>query len=268
MNYPAQPDALVVLNVDLPSHSLVTGRVGKILEVLLEERFQVQFMENFDKKVVEVMLEAYQFSPLYQLVTLTEQGFWELIEQAKKDAQDDPDDQIELLIDRLAGMSTADMIAFGDYVDKFHDNAYRHTLWDAAFVICSGCGDDGFMDFRDWLISRGEAIYHEALRDPETLLNVVPLVQVGIHWHGDALVGGMSYVHWYAYERKLGCKFPFYRESLIPSPLLESFEPPGMGVAERDEAAKYKRFPKLTAKFAPTSLLESRLGNQPRLIAR
>ncbi|MFI0445410.1 DUF4240 domain-containing protein [Actinomadura sp. 6N118] len=31
------------------------------------------------------------------------------------------------------------------------DYAYRHPLWNAAYLIEGGCGDDGFMDFRDGL---------------------------------------------------------------------------------------------------------------------
>jgi Protein of unknown function (DUF4240) len=50
--------------------------------------------------------------------------------------------------------------------------AYRWYLWVAAYLIEGGCSDDGFMDFRYWLISMGRAVYEAALSDPDSLVDV------------------------------------------------------------------------------------------------
>ncbi|EKC76209.1 hypothetical protein LEA_04821 [human gut metagenome] len=37
-----------------------------------------------------------------------------------------------------------------------------------------GCSDDGFIDFRAWLIAQGKEVYMNALRDPDTLADIEP----------------------------------------------------------------------------------------------
>jgi len=50
--------------------------------------------------------------------------------------------------------------------------AYRRDLWAAAYIIAAGCSDDGFTDFRNWLISMGRDVFTRALADPESLVSV------------------------------------------------------------------------------------------------
>ena len=52
-------------------------------------------------------------------------------------------------------------------------DAYTWDLWGAAYLINGGCSDDGFAYFRSWLISRGRAAYEEAVRDPDSLADLV-----------------------------------------------------------------------------------------------
>lgn len=59
-----------------------------------------------------------------------------------------------------------------------------------------GCSDDGFIDFRAWLIAQGKEVYLNALRDPDTLAEVEP--------YGDCCFECMSYVGDYAYEQLTG----------------------------------------------------------------
>ena len=50
------------------------------------------------------------------------------------------------------------------------DLAYQYGLWTAASVIeRGGCTDDGFMDFRQWLVGQGRGVYMAALKDPDSL---------------------------------------------------------------------------------------------------
>lgn len=39
----------------------------------------------------------------------------------------------------------------------------------AAFVVMGGCSDDGFDYFRGWLISRGEEVFNQVIKNPEFL---------------------------------------------------------------------------------------------------
>ena len=59
-----------------------------------------------------------------------------------------------------------------------------------------GCSDDGFIDFRAWLIAQGREVYFAALADPDSLADVVP--------YGDCRFEQLSYVGDYAYEQLTG----------------------------------------------------------------
>ena len=51
--------------------------------------------------------------------------------------------------------------------------AYRWDLWAAAYLIQGGCSDDGFEYFCDWLISLGKHRFEAALRNPDSLAEVI-----------------------------------------------------------------------------------------------
>ena len=54
----------------------------------------------------------------------------------------------------------------------YMDLAYQYGLWTAANVMeRGGCSDDGFMDFRAWLVAQGKEVYLAALADPDSLAN-------------------------------------------------------------------------------------------------
>ena len=63
--------------------------------------------------------------------------------------------------------------------------AYRWDSWAAAYSIGSGCSDDGFTDFRYFLISMGREVFERALADPESLLSVARAPGVEDVFFGD-----------------------------------------------------------------------------------
>ena len=74
------------------------------------------------------------------------------------------------LRDHLVSMGPAAAKSFHDILHTYEDLAAQYGLWDAASVIKEyGCSDDGFIDFRAWLIAQGKDVYMNALRDPDTL---------------------------------------------------------------------------------------------------
>lgn len=100
---------------------------------------------------------------------MTAAEFWKLIESTKRS---DPDEHVEKLVGKLVKMDEKSIFEFGRHWDSFHTKAYMWALWGAAYIINGGCSDDGFIDFRSWLILQGEAIYSAALSDPESLTKV------------------------------------------------------------------------------------------------
>ena len=97
---------------------------------------------------------------------MTEAEFWELIEKTKRS---DPDEHVERLIARLVKLPVAEILHFGHWWQESNTAAYVWNLWGAAYLINGGCSDDGFTDFRSWLLLKGENIYRAALTDPDSL---------------------------------------------------------------------------------------------------
>ena len=156
--------------------------------------------------------------------------FWKLIEDAKQRSSGDLDQQVTLLTDALTALEAPDIVAFDAHFDHFMALSYTRELWAAAYIINGGCSDDCFDYFRGWLIAQGEAIFQNALHDPQTLVDIVE--------PEEAELESMLYVAQEAYERKTGQAMP-----------------PSECVVWRlnddlwDEETKYAMYPKLAEKF-------------------
>jgi len=96
---------------------------------------------------------------------MNREDFWKIIERSAGG-----DDQAAELQRILSEMPAEAIRSFVVHWGELMNEAYRRDLWAAAFVIQGGCSDDAFTDFRYWLIGRGEAVYHAALKNPDSLL--------------------------------------------------------------------------------------------------
>ena len=106
---------------------------------------------------------------------MSKDTFWALIQEAKAACGQDMGAMEDCLRDRLVSMGPAASKDFHDFLHAYEDLADQYGLWDAASVIKEyGCSDDGFIDFRAWLIVQGKDIYMNALKDPDTLADVEP----------------------------------------------------------------------------------------------
>ena len=92
--------------------------------------------------------------------------FWELIAQAKEH----PGGPSEWLMEQLVDLGPEQAKKFDDIACAYTSLAYQYGLWTAASVMeRGGCTDDGFIDFRGWLIAQGREVYMAALKDPDSL---------------------------------------------------------------------------------------------------
>lgn len=101
------------------------------------------------------------------------EDFWALIDKSRKAAGGDPEEQLEYLEALIRELAPDEIVAFDKQFSEFHNQAYTWGLWGAAYVIGGGCSDDGFMDFRGWLVSRGKDVYEKALSSPDSLAHLV-----------------------------------------------------------------------------------------------
>jgi|GEM_PF-230140 len=82
--------------------------------------------------------------------------------------------QSRYLKKQLLLLQKKDLAAFENIFNRLDDAAYTWPLWAAAYTIHAGCSDDGFSDFRAWLITRGQKVYAQALARPDSLSEISP----------------------------------------------------------------------------------------------
>ena len=124
---------------------------------------------------------------------INKDNFWTLIDQAKKQ-RNGPN---EWLMERLVDMGPEQAKTFDTMARVYMDLAYQYGLWTAASVMeRNGCSDDGFTDFRAWLVAQGKDVYMAALEDPDSLADAPPYHD----WQFDAL----PHMGDYAYEELTG----------------------------------------------------------------
>jgi hypothetical protein len=101
------------------------------------------------------------------------ENFWSLIDQSCEAADGDPEVQREHLTTLLRELPPDEIVSFSRHFSELNEQAYTWALWGAAYVIGGGCSDDGFLDFREWLITRGKDVYEKALSHPDDLAQFV-----------------------------------------------------------------------------------------------
>lgn len=159
--------------------------------------------------------------------------FWKLIDKTRETANGDPRKQSDLLTEELAKLPENEIILFDQIFLDLKDKAYISNLWDAAFIIMYYCGDSCFEEFREWLVGRGKEAYENAIKDPETLVNVL---EIGEQIFPTLLSPAMD-----AYEKVTGKDIP-------PMPR-EWAQLQGKPIGDDRQDEIFARFPKLTAKF-------------------
>ena len=100
-------------------------------------------------------------------------------------------------------------------------------------MINGGCSDDGFIDFRSWLIAQGKAVHDAAMASPESLAGHVTEAYA-------AAFEDFGYVVMDVFEAKFDEDFPPVGNKTPPEPAGEAW----------DEDALDDLFPKLTARVA------------------
>lgn len=167
--------------------------------------------------------------------------FWKLIEASRRrfdplQANGNMERQREELRHLLLELPPKQIIAFRDRLREQMDLAFRWDLWGAAYIIASGCSDDSFVYFRYWLISMGQSVFQEALKNPESLAAVVDAP--GIE---DIFFEEFSYVPAEAYEEATGHEIPSYTGSVRRLPRGDKWSSTGDDLQ--------RRFPALWAKY-------------------
>ena len=98
---------------------------------------------------------------------MNEQQFWEIIQRSLK--AENVEAQIEYLGNELGKLSKEDILEFDYIFRQKHEDAYTWDIWAAAYTIQGGCSDDGFIEFRAWLVYRGKDVFEKTLANSDSL---------------------------------------------------------------------------------------------------
>jgi len=145
---------------------------------------------------LDAALKAGRVSNEPMVSEVNKDTFWPLIQEARHLWGEDLDGSAQWLESQLLMMGPEQARNFDNIVHGYLDLSYKYGLWTAASVMLDGCSDDGFMDFRGWLIAQGRDVYLAALKDPDSLADV-PL-------DGRACFESLAYIGDSAYEKLTG----------------------------------------------------------------
>jgi Protein of unknown function (DUF4240) len=166
---------------------------------------------------------------------LGEPQFWRLVEDARREAGGDTERQSQLLAARLERLPAQQIADFGAIRHRLDRRAYTWELWGAAYVIDDGCSDDCFRDFRGYLISLGRGAYEAALKNPDSLAQVVQDAETGDWENADDVAPD-------AYQDVAGQDIPSGDSDLSGRPRGEEWD-------DEQQDALVQRYPALAARF-------------------
>jgi hypothetical protein len=102
---------------------------------------------------------------------MTEDQFWTIIDECREKCDGEVECQAAQLIERLSREPEKAIAEYQAHFLRFMDQAYDARVW-AAGSLLDELSDDGFTDFRAWLISRGRNPYFRCLANPEELTEI------------------------------------------------------------------------------------------------
>jgi hypothetical protein len=170
---------------------------------------------------------------------MDETEFWELIDSTREAAEGDPEEQADLLLDRLLQLDPDLVLDFARHFEARYNRAYRWDLWGAAWLLLDGCSDDAFDFFRCWLIGQGREVFEGALHEPDALAGLLGEFDEEIDGDGEEL----GYAADEAYEQLTGTVAPDL--GIAPAPA----EPAGTPLDLEDDRALAQRYPRLWERF-------------------
>jgi DNA-directed RNA polymerase specialized sigma24 family protein len=167
--------------------------------------------------------------------------FWKIIDSSRSGFDPDRIDgnmeqQREELRRLLLKLPPEEIIDFHNHFVEQMNKAFHWDLWGAAYIIAGGCSDDGFSDFRSWLISMGRRVFEDAVSNAESLVDVVDAPGVE-----DVFFEALQYVPAKAYEELTGRELPAYAGPSLAAPAGDRWS--------EEKGNLEQRFPKLWARY-------------------
>jgi hypothetical protein len=183
--------------------------------------------------VYRILLFAILAFPQFSL-GMSDSTFWEILENANKNAGRDLVKVPDFLRKKLLPLSKAEIVEFKDVFQGKLCEAHTWPLWGAAYIINGGASDDGFDYFKMALIAAGKSAFETGLRNPDDLSGV-KLTKIDGYFELEEI----DYVPDEAYKAKTG-------NDLDYKPKVSCLEPKGKAWQENELP---KMYPKLAKKY-------------------
>ena len=167
--------------------------------------------------------------------------FWAVIDRATADRPGSPDEVAQRATADLATRDPEEIVAWGRHLDKVMAASGKEDLWAAAYLINGGCSEDGFDNFRGWLIANGREVVARAVREPDTLAelpSVRAAASTGAVFEAEEVLGIAAG----AYQQATGDEMP-------PSEAPPGRPDPAMLWDFDNEEEMQKRLPRLSELF-------------------
>ena len=103
---------------------------------------------------------------------LTEERFWEIIENSNQGKE---------LEKELSNLTEDEIMGYRYWWNRFHSKLYNQELWAVGWTVLGWCSDDGFIDFRSWLLTRGKLVYEKAIENADSLCDEFDKLEEGEH---------------------------------------------------------------------------------------
>ena len=107
--------------------------------------------------------------------------FWAVIDRATADRPGSPGEVAKRAIAELAARDPEEIVAWGRHLDKVMVASGKEDLWAAAYLINGGCSDEGFDNFRGWLIAHGREVLARSVREPDSLSEMPAVREAAIN---------------------------------------------------------------------------------------
>lgn len=139
---------------------------------------------------------------------MSEELFWELIDESRKESEFDSD-FVEILKEKLEAMSATEIKKFQKLLLEKMNELNHWDIWALAYIVRKGCGDDEFDYFKAWVVSKGKEVF-EDLKEMKLEKLKKPFKD------SDAQLEEFMYVAQNAYENKQYEEMPMPRVKNTP----------------------------------------------------
>lgn len=100
---------------------------------------------------------------------MTRDGFWELVDRLIKKTRGNLE-QFEIVLNaHLKSLSPEEIQDFARHYDELQNEVNTWGILEVAHIIGCGESDDGYLDFRRWIVLQGKTAFHNIIRDPDYL---------------------------------------------------------------------------------------------------